>query len=221
MKNTSKKYFLIVYFFMIVFFMLHTASSVSASNVYVFPMEQTVFVGDDFFVDVYCLPSEPIKAFELILLYDKELLYVVDVVEGDFFSGYPTFFNEGVINNKDGTVSKVYNLIIGQGNITEQGSFIRVFLKAKESGSARIDFKNLGICNETQYIPSASYYGTVYVLNRPGGSSSGGGTPFPSDDDRFFVPPSYDNPSNDSFYVVVAILFAVLFIVCIILYVFR
>jgi len=55
------------------------------------PSSQTVSPEENFTVDVYCIPDQPIKSFELKLLFDSSLLQVNSVTEGNIFNGFTTF----------------------------------------------------------------------------------------------------------------------------------
>jgi len=47
------------------------------------PQDSIVSPNENFTVDVYCYPSQPIKGYEFNLTFDPTLLQVTDVVEGD------------------------------------------------------------------------------------------------------------------------------------------
>jgi len=86
------------------------------------PATQTVDAGDNFTIDVYCVPGQPIKAFEFKLTFDETLVTAIDVTEGNIFNGYTTFFNSGTIDNSSGTIVDVFGLILGAGNTSSAGS---------------------------------------------------------------------------------------------------
>jgi len=83
------------------------------------PVGQTVDSGETFTVNVYCVPGQPIKAYEFKLSFDASRLQVDSVSEGDIFDGYTTFFNDGTIDNNAGTIVDVYGLIVGAGNVSD------------------------------------------------------------------------------------------------------
>ncbi|HVQ00730.1 MAG TPA: hypothetical protein VMT57_04375, partial [Candidatus Thermoplasmatota archaeon] len=73
-----------------------------------------------------CSPARPVKGFELKVAFNPTYLKVDNVTEGDFFQGYSTFFNNGTIDNQAGTIINVYDLIVGQGNVTTNGSLVMI-----------------------------------------------------------------------------------------------
>ena len=89
------------------------------TSVNVNPLNQIVGSQINFNVDIYCVPSEPIKAYELRISFDETLVQADSVVEGNIFDNYSTFFSSGIIDNDDGTIINIFGLIIGPGNVSE------------------------------------------------------------------------------------------------------
>ena len=130
--------------------------------IYVSPGYQFIHQGETFNVLISCIPVEPVKSYEFKLLYDPDILTANSVMEGDFFSGYTTFFQPGIIGN--GTIINIYDLIIGQGNVTTPGAFVIISFTAKNiTGVSPILLYNPGITNETQYLPLSAINGGVQV----------------------------------------------------------
>jgi len=134
--------------------------SVSPTVLFVSPQQS-------FTLSVHCQPVQPIKSFELSICFDAALLQVNEVVEGDFFSGYPTFFNSGTIDNSDGLVTSIYGLIIGPGSVTEEGDLVTISFTAKDNfGSSEIRLMNVGLTNETEYVSVSLVNGLVTIQNQ-------------------------------------------------------
>jgi hypothetical protein len=128
------------------------------------PMDTT------FTVDIYCTPAQMVKAYEFKLSYDPEKIQAISVSEGDFFLGYATFFNQGVINNTAGTIINIYGLIIGQGAINTPGVLVTVTFEAlSEIGVSDITIYDEGICNDTTYVDDLKSDGSaqIYTGNPP------------------------------------------------------
>lgn len=105
-------------------------------------------------IQITCTPTEPIKAYEFKIEFNPDLLEANNVSEGDFFEGYMTFFNAGIINNTAGNIINIYNLIVGQGNITTTGTLVNItFVSKNQTGVSPIHIYGYGITNETQYLP--------------------------------------------------------------------
>ena len=128
-------------------------------------MDASVAPGDAFNVSVMLHPDGYVKGWELKVLFDASRLQVVSVSSGDFYGEYLTLFNPGIINNIKGTVINVYALIVGQtGNISANGSVIVLSLKAKDVvGTTGIGLYDVGITNETRYLPVDVVNGTVTI----------------------------------------------------------
>ena len=106
-KCCNKNYFISM--LILTLFVLFGVSSVIVSAddttiVSISPSTQSISSGETFTVDVYCVPAQLIKSFELKLSFDASLLQANSVVEGDIFDGYSTFFNAGIIDNNAGRI---------------------------------------------------------------------------------------------------------------------
>ncbi len=155
------------------------------------PVSQTVDADDNFTIDVFCVPGQPIKAFELRLLFDASLVQADSVVEGDIFDNFSTFFNGGTIDNEAGSIVNIYGLIVGPGNVTDDGTFVTITFTAKQySGTSDLEFIDVGtwttVVNETEYVPVNVTSGSVEVV---GGSSPPNPPPPPPGGGGFYFPP--------------------------------
>lgn len=109
---------------------------------------------ETFTVSIYCEPGQPMKSFEFTITYDETLLHANSVIEGDIFSGYDTFFNNGTIDNVNGEISPVFDLIVGTGNVTSPGYLVNISFTAQGvSGTSAISLVDAGVTNETEYLP--------------------------------------------------------------------
>jgi hypothetical protein len=163
--------------------------NVSADNDIVFsPTSYSANTGDTFTVDVICTPSQPIKAFEFGLDFDASLLKANYVIEGDFFEGFNTFFNDGTIDNSIGEIKDVFGLIMGQGNVSDSGSLVSISFTAKQNvGSTTLDLNGVGLTDEEGYLSVNVSDGSVSVQTSGGGGPSGGG---------YIPPPPLPPPNN-------------------------
>ena len=128
------------------------------------PSSQIVSPGETFTVDVYCVPGQPIKSFELKLSFDASLLQANSVSEGDIFDGYSTFFNSGTIDNNAGTIVDVFGLIIGSGNVSGSGTFVTISFTATSAlGTSTLNLYDVGVTNETGYVSITVNDGSVTV----------------------------------------------------------
>ena len=138
-------------------------AGVTTLTVNVYPGEY--HQGDFIDVDIICMPDSYVKAWECKLNFNNNVLNAVQVEEGNFFSGYQTFFNAGTIDNVQGTIINMYNLIIGQGNVTGEGTIVTITFQAVGYGLCNISLYDVGITNETMYIPSAFINTSVFVYS--------------------------------------------------------
>jgi hypothetical protein len=132
------------------------------------------------------------KAFEMKLSYNPSLIRAVSVTEGDIFTGYTTFFNSGEIDNTAGHIINIYDLIVGQGNVTGAGSLVTINFTARStSGTSSLTLYDVRLTNETDYLPITVTSGNVKVV---GGSSP---PPSPPPEEPPETPPAEENtPPN-------------------------
>ncbi len=164
------------------------------------PSSQTVSSEDIFNVNVSCVPGQPIKAFEFRLSFNPSLLQDNLVTKGDIFDGYSTFFNPGTIDNNAGTIVDVYGLIIGSGNVSENGTFVTISFTAKDpSGTSSLDINDVGVTDEVGYLAINVSDGSVTVLGSGGGGPPGGGGYMPPAGEGNDAPETPMTPSGPTF----------------------
>lgn len=125
----------------------------------------TIYPGQTFTVTVYCSPTRPVKSYEFKVNYDKNVVKALSVTEGNFFSGYQTFFSPGIIDNTNGNIKNIYNLIVGAGTVVNPGNFVIITFEALNYGLVNITLTNLGVTNETAYIPVTLTNGVVNIYS--------------------------------------------------------
>jgi len=136
----------------------------SITKINVLPVTQIVGPGDTFNISVFCEQIQPIKSFELDIDFNATFIQADSVSEGDIFNGYSTFFNDGTVNNTTGYIDNIYNLITGEGNVTKSGILANISLTSKnEYGISNISLSDIGITNDSAYVPIVYYNGSILV----------------------------------------------------------
>jgi hypothetical protein len=150
------------------------------------PSSDNIQTGETFTVEVMCTPSQNVKAFEFELNFDASLLKANSVSEGDFFDGYSTFFDDGSIDNNAGKISNVFGLIMGQGVVSDPGTFVSISFTAKQdTGTCLLDLTSVGVTDEYGYISISVSDASINVEGSgggddpPPGGGGGGGNPLP------------------------------------------
>lgn len=132
------------------------------------PENITVDPGDSFNISIYCIPDQPMKSYELSIEYDASLIHANLVTQGDIFEGYGSFFNSGTINNTLGEITSIYELILGVGNVSDPGYLIHINFTAQQiNGTTPINLINIGVTNETAYLPLTINNGSVQIGSPP------------------------------------------------------
>jgi hypothetical protein len=106
-------------------------------------------------INIMCFPSEPIKGWELVVSFDQTILSLVAIADGDFFDGYETYF----VSN--GSIA--YALVLGDGNVTGNGSLCMLTFDMVNEGTTNLGLFDAGVCNETRYLPLIVMNGSVTV----------------------------------------------------------
>jgi hypothetical protein len=145
------------------FFLIVVVPAVSATRIEVGHQDH-VIVGDNVTVDVVCYPSQAIKGWELKVSFDQTILSAISIREGDFFDGYQQFPMDGIIDNENGKIIDIYNLIVGKNrNVSSEGVLCSIVFLALNEGTTNIGLYDVGVCNESQYLPLAVMNGSVTV----------------------------------------------------------
>jgi len=150
--------------FLLLFSSVGVVQAADPCLVSVSPSSQTVNASTRFSVSLECVPQQPVKAFELKISFNPTLVRADSVAEGDFFTGYTTFFNPGQIDNTAGRIINIYNLIVGPGNVTSPGGLITINFTAKTySGSSSLSLYDVRLTNETGYLEIQVTSGAVTI----------------------------------------------------------
>ena len=140
---------------------VHAAGS---TTVKVDPLSQTISSGSTFTISIACVPGQTIKSFELQVVFNPSLLKANSVSKGNIFKSYSTFFNAGSIDNTKGTITNIYDVILGTGSTSSSGTLVTISFTAKStSGTSSINLKNVGITNNLGYIPITITNGSVQI----------------------------------------------------------
>jgi hypothetical protein len=133
--------------------LVSTYCAVGSTSIEVLPVYDFKESGDIFQVEVVCTPTEPVKAFEMQIQFNQTKLEATSVTIENFFGEYPVFLSEPKIDNINGTITDLYALIIGIGNISIAGIMATIeFVALENEGVSHIDLVEVGITNETQYL---------------------------------------------------------------------
>jgi hypothetical protein len=119
--------------------------------------------GESFVFNISCVPQY-MKSFEIKIAFNASLIHINSISEGSIFEGFTTYFNNGTIDNNAGTVTDVFNLILGQGNVSSPGTLIRISCSSLGVlGESPILLFDVGVTNETCYLPLSVENGSVLV----------------------------------------------------------
>ena len=132
--------------------------------VQIIPASQTVSTGQTFILNVSCTPDQSIKLYEFKVSFNPTILHANSVTEGNIFNGYTTFFNPGIINNTAGTIINVFGVIVGSGSVSSSGNCAYISFTAHlASGTSAVDLYNVGVTDETAYVPITVTNGDVTI----------------------------------------------------------
>ena len=117
-----------------------------------------------FTIDISCEPIEPIKSWEITLSFDPHFLEATEIMQGGFFDGFDTFPSPNpIIDNVNGSITRFYSLIIGQGNTSNAGILSTIRFMANRQGTTNLNITMIGLTNETMYLPVKTVNGTINI----------------------------------------------------------
>ena len=80
-----------------------------------YPSWQTILPGESFTINASLYPNDNIAGVQFDLAFDSSKINANEIIIGDFFENYSSYFNAGNINNIKGTITGVYNVITTPG----------------------------------------------------------------------------------------------------------
>ena len=146
---------------LLLFIPIITVSSATLISV----QDTTAKVNQSFTVNVTCVPSEPIKAYEMKIRFDQRILSATSLTAGGFFFGDPVFSSPNcVINNTIGTITNIYALTIGkQLMVIKPGVLFTIIFIGKQNGTSTIGIYDAGVTNDTRYLSLKTINGSVTI----------------------------------------------------------
>lgn len=125
-----------ILFFLIFLIAIIESPAAIAATVYPDQLPSNASAGQTFDIGVKVDPqSIAIAGAQLDISYNKSVLKINSITEGDLFKQYgtTTIFNGGVIDNSLGRAVNIYGSIIGQKNGQDSGTFIIINFTALNS----------------------------------------------------------------------------------------
>ena len=152
---------------LIILLLILISCSITAqqTEIDIIPKDEIFNVDENVTIEIFIEPGQAIKGIEMMLRFNPNVLQAVNVSMGNIFEGYGEvdWFNEGTIDNTNGTIINMHSLIVGQANTTENGTLAKITFMAVNEGIIFIDLYREGICNETQYLNSTTTETKVIV----------------------------------------------------------
>jgi len=127
-----------------------------------------------------------ISGAQLDFTFNGSMFKVNSITEGDLFkqNGATTFFSNGVINNTNGNVKNIFNVIIGNNSVTSPGVFIIVNMIATGSGgSSWINLSNVKISDPDALPVTVNSTNGSIKINEPSVSNPTASHEIPDDTD--------------------------------------
>ena len=107
---------------------------INVTTIYVDSSTQTVSCEEPFTINIMIDPIEPIAGVQLDVMFDAALITVDSVSQGDLFDGYDIYFNPGVIDNVNGSITGIVAVITTPGgNVISPGTFASISFTAKNT----------------------------------------------------------------------------------------
>ncbi len=136
---------------------------------FVFASNTSVGLGETFTFNVVGLSIQNLVGWQCNIVFDANILEVIEVSEGEFLSsdGTATFFKEGQIDNENGSITGYSVLRLDGTNISGSGTLLSIKFKANRIGITSFDSGNCYLSNsEAEEIPSETPRLTITILER-------------------------------------------------------
>ncbi len=159
---------IIIVLLIIGMFLLPDMISSIPAEVSVLPSNQTFASGETFDLTVLIDPMGTyIAGARLDIAFNRDIIKVNRITEGNLFkqNNANTFFNSGVVNDSEGTVTNIYGVIIENSNVSNPGIFITINLTMiNSSGSSGINLLNVEITDPNgSFIEVNVTNGTIHA----------------------------------------------------------
>jgi hypothetical protein len=164
--KTITKQAISVFTILALFAVLLTAinAAETKTTIYVDPQVKNIEPGENFTLNISCIPTQLIEGYEFDIKFDATRLKINSITEGDIFQGFSTWFNHGTIDNVNGYVDNVYSLITNEGNTSASGTLAIISITAlSKNGTTTIELNDTGISNELGYIPIIIQNGKINI----------------------------------------------------------
>ena len=149
----------VVYVLLILALLFINTSHSEGNRVY---LRQKQVGTDSVNITVVLDPTQPIRGWEFNVRFNTTLLRVSRVLCSEFFTSNLTFSRPGSFDNTNGTVTSVYGLILGRGNVTNETDLATITFSILLYNDSNISFFNSGICNSTEYVTCTFTDGIVH-----------------------------------------------------------
>ena len=114
--------------------------------------------------------GKPISGAQLDIAFNRSMFNVNSISEGNLLNqSSATFFSKGVINNATGNVMNIFNVMLGNKNVSSKGVFIIVNMTATGmGGSSWINLSNVKISDpDALPVPVESANGSIEINSPP------------------------------------------------------
>ncbi len=114
------------------------------------PSQVEVDENEEFTMDIIIESDMNVSGSEMELSYDPGLISIISINEGNFFkqSGESTIFSKGIIDNKQGVVTDIYCVIMGEDRMLEPGTFATLTINSGNiSGVTNLEMNKVTITN--------------------------------------------------------------------------
>ena len=118
---------------------LHTFSII-ITHIDISPNTQFHYAGENITVDITISPSQPVAGVQFDLTFDPTLLTAKEVTYGDIFGSSNYYFQNGTIDNENGSIKNVAGIITGGSSVSSSGVLARImFTASNETGISYLD----------------------------------------------------------------------------------
>jgi len=144
---------------------LHTFSII-ITHIDISPNTQFHYAGENITVDITIFPSQPVAGVQFDLTFDPTLLTAKEVTYGDIFGSSNYYFQNGTIDNENGSIKNVAGIITGGSSVSSSGVLARImFTASNETGISYLNLSEviIGDSSGGEIVPIQINNGSISV----------------------------------------------------------
>ena len=144
-KKTIFSLSILVFWLILLSFPLDTSTEFSGTaTINIIPNTQVVQQNTEFEINIRVYPEGEVAGIQCDFQFNSSIVEVINVTPGNFFDGHAFYFNNGTIDNINGSVRGIAGTILGEGSVSTPGTFAVITMKSLfNEGKSYLNLSNV------------------------------------------------------------------------------